>query len=157
MFIIILQTKSYAMCCIFCWWITFGCWCEWSCDILESGHKQSCFCNWGISEPHGNFCHSYFFWMELWEEPRLDLMIEFICCSWFVQSISALSFIPKSKNLVTVSKGSSPRLSVWNLSTLSIWWSYSISVEGSEPNTNCSSYSVLKSTSLCKCVLFYSF
>lgn len=60
-------------------------------------------------------------------------------------SISALSFIPKSKNLVTVSKGSSPRLSVWNLSTLSIWWSYSISVEAIATDPNRPNFVVLVS------------
>eukprot|EP00252_Welwitschia_mirabilis_P023907 TRINITY_DN6890_c0_g1_i1.p1 TRINITY_DN6890_c0_g1~~TRINITY_DN6890_c0_g1_i1.p1 ORF type:complete len:392 (+),score=89.40 TRINITY_DN6890_c0_g1_i1:47-1177(+) len=43
-------------------------------------------------------------------------------------TISAVHFISKSPHLVTVTNDPTTRLSVWNLSTLSVWWSYELSV-----------------------------
>ncbi|GLJ11978.1 hypothetical protein SUGI_0181380 [Cryptomeria japonica] len=77
--------------------------------------------------------------------PKTNSLVFVIGESLQFTSISALSFIPKSQFLVTVSKGSSPRLSVWNLSTLSIWWSYCISVEAIATDPNRPNFVVLVS------------
>uniref|UniRef100_A0A0D6QW70 WD repeat-containing protein 75 second beta-propeller domain-containing protein n=1 Tax=Araucaria cunninghamii TaxID=56994 RepID=A0A0D6QW70_ARACU len=58
--------------------------------------------------------------------------------------ISSLSFVPRSEHhLVTISKGLNPCLSVWNLSTLSIWWSYQLSVEAVATDPDRPNFAVL--------------
>ncbi len=43
-----------------------------------------------------------------------------------------LSFAGKSEYLLSVSRGSKPQLSVWNMSKLSLSWSYRLHIEGLE-------------------------
>ncbi|GJX93853.1 WD repeat-containing protein 75 [Tanacetum coccineum] len=45
------------------------------------------------------------------------------------ESIVNLSFIGESNYLVSASRGSNPQLSVWSMSTLSVFWSYKLDTE----------------------------
>ncbi|KAH9298283.1 hypothetical protein KI387_029965 [Taxus chinensis] len=77
--------------------------------------------------------------------PETNSLVFVIGESLHLTSISALSFIPKSQDLVTISKGSSPFLSVWNLSTLCIRWSYHLSVEAIATDPDRPNFAVLAS------------
>ncbi|KAK1325326.1 hypothetical protein QJS10_CPA01g00831 [Acorus calamus] len=60
-----------------------------------------------------------------------------------VNPIVHLSFIGKSEYLASVSRGSLPQLSVWNLSKLSISWSYKLYVEAVTCSVDNSHFAVL--------------
>ncbi|PKA48319.1 hypothetical protein AXF42_Ash021570 [Apostasia shenzhenica] len=47
-----------------------------------------------------------------------------------IDPINALAFIPKTEYVVSLSRGPKPQLAVWNLSNMSMHWSYKISAEG---------------------------
>ncbi|TYI79188.1 hypothetical protein E1A91_D05G005000v1 [Gossypium mustelinum] len=54
-----------------------------------------------------------------------------------------LSFVGKSDNLVAASCGSNPQLSVWNMSKLSVSWSYKLHIEAVASAVDLSSFAAL--------------
>ncbi|KAH1067887.1 hypothetical protein J1N35_032874 [Gossypium stocksii] len=54
-----------------------------------------------------------------------------------------LSFVGKSDNLVAASCGSNPQLSVWNMSKLSLSWSYKLHIEAVASDVDLSSFAAL--------------
>ncbi|KAK2971977.1 hypothetical protein RJ640_004997 [Escallonia rubra] len=62
----------------------------------------------------------------LWD-PEKNVLVAVIGES--LEPIVSLSFIGKSEYLVSASRGSSPQLSVWNMSKLSASWSYKLHTE----------------------------
>ncbi|KAL4200523.1 hypothetical protein AMTRI_Chr02g253980 [Amborella trichopoda] len=59
------------------------------------------------------------------------------------EPIVALSFIPNAEHLLSVSRGSNPQLSVWNLSKLSLSWAYDLCAEAMACDMNSSKFAVL--------------
>ncbi|KAL5723660.1 hypothetical protein ACHQM5_007033 [Ranunculus cassubicifolius] len=76
----------------------------------------------------------------LWDPDR-NILIAVI--GETLSRIVRLSFVGKSEYLVSVSRGSSPQLSVWSTSTLSLSWSYKLYAEALACNTNHSQFAVL--------------
>ncbi|KAF3452775.1 hypothetical protein FNV43_RR03208 [Rhamnella rubrinervis] len=62
----------------------------------------------------------------LWD-PEKNVLVAII--GEMQESIMNLSFVGKSEYLVSVSRGSKPRLAVWSMSKLSVSWSYKLHVE----------------------------
>ncbi|CAH9079051.1 unnamed protein product [Cuscuta epithymum] len=76
----------------------------------------------------------------LWDPDR-NVLVATIGESF--DSISSLSFIGKSEYLVSSSKGSNPQLSVWSMTTLSVYWSYKIHAEAVSCAVDGTSFAVL--------------
>ncbi|KAK1303998.1 hypothetical protein QJS10_CPB11g01412 [Acorus calamus] len=76
----------------------------------------------------------------LWD-PDTNILVAVI--GETVNPIVHLSFIGKSEYLASVSRGSLPQLSVWNLSKLSISWSYKLYVEAVTCSVDNSHFAVL--------------
>ncbi|XP_024528214.1 WD repeat-containing protein 75 [Selaginella moellendorffii] len=64
----------------------------------------------------------------------------------FHEVVGMLSFVPKCPYLISASFGKQPQLTVWNLSTLSVWWSYQVEVEGITVDPNGGHFAVLASS-----------
>lgn len=76
----------------------------------------------------------------LWD-PLKNTLVAIIGNS--VEPIVSLSFVGKSDCLVSVSQGSSPQVSVWSMSKLSLSWSYKLIVEAVACTEDDASFAVL--------------
>ncbi|PSS05983.1 WD repeat-containing protein [Actinidia chinensis var. chinensis] len=75
----------------------------------------------------------------LWD-PEMNVLATVIGDS--LEPIGSLSFVGKS-NIVSTSRGSNPRVSVWSMSKLSITWSYKLHAEAITCAQDGSSFAVL--------------
>lgn len=105
----------------------FGQGCGWRCRSVGSYKQKAMLCA-GFSADGSLLAVGAGDLITFWN-PETNSLVSVIGESLYLTSISALSFISKSHHLVSVAKGSNPRFSIWNLSTLCVWWSYNLSVE----------------------------
>ncbi|KAM7495713.1 hypothetical protein LguiB_030322 [Lonicera macranthoides] len=76
----------------------------------------------------------------LWD-PEKNVLVAVIGESF--EPIVTLSFIGRSEYLVSASRGSNPQLSVWNMSKLSVSWSYKLQIEAVASSVADDSFAIL--------------
>lgn len=119
----------------------FGQVCGWRCRSVGTYKQKPMLCA-GFSGDGSLLAVGAGDLITFWN-PETNSLVSVVGESLHLTSISALSFIPKSHHLVSVAKGSNPRFSVWNLSTLCVWWSYHLSVEALATDPDRANFAVL--------------
>uniref|UniRef100_A0A5B7C8A1 Putative WD repeat-containing protein 75 isoform X2 n=1 Tax=Davidia involucrata TaxID=16924 RepID=A0A5B7C8A1_DAVIN len=76
----------------------------------------------------------------LWD-PEKNVLVAVI--GECLEPIARLSFVGKSEYLVSASRGSSPQVSVWSMSKLSVCWSYKLHAEAVACSVDDSSFAIL--------------